>query len=643
MFTKKASILLLFLSAVLINYGVAQVSSYGVIEQAPGDIIYSDNAAVHSPIRYDSLSGDIDHNRLQDPQWAFKIRSLTSRKHYDSETEAIKKIKTIEKFKGYVPSHNNTTDNRNASMVTPILGSNFEGNWMINGTPSDNAMAISNGGIIVTANNDGVAYYSTSGVLSGFFFWDAFFNDPLLSSTIFDPRVIYDFVQDRFILVVLHGSSAATSKVLVCFSKSNNPTTNGWWYYKLSGNPLNNNCWFDYPNIGVSNADLFISGNLFNSNSTFNQALVYQITKSYGYSGASTLTNQYWHTLSSSPFPAFSLVPVSSAMGSNFSPGIYLVSNKSSGDSKIRRWRISGSISSNPTMSVTTLNTVAYSVAGNAAQLGTTALLDNGDCRIQNAFILDGIIHYTFHTDIGQGWNGIAYHRHNTSSNVVQYYLLGQVGTSDLSYPSVVAYTNNITDKSVMIALLRSGSTLYPEVRVVNCDNNGAWSSMTLVKSGETYSNLLGTNTPRWGDYTAVARRHSGSTQGRIWVAGCYGANIPSQQTWNTWKTWIAEVYSNPGPVGIEDDHIADESIKVYPNPVFEMIHVEFQLDQPEEISIELYDAKGGLVRMFYRDTPKVGLNRISFNKVAAPNGLYTLLIKSRNNVIKSEKLVLAD
>jgi len=618
-------------------------SQSGIFNSNSSEIHFEENAARKSPILTAPLIGQIDHKNSGNPKWAFKIRSLNSRKHYDAETEEIKAVKTAEKLrheKYEMPFE------RNTSAVTPLIGNSFEANWMINGTPSDNAMAISNGGIIVTANNDGVAYYNTSGSLLYFDFWDDFFNDPALTSSIFDPRVYYDFVQDRFILVALHGNTAATSKLLICFSKSNNPTTVGWWYYNLPGNPLaapNNNCWFDFPNIGISNQELFISGNLFNTGGAFNQAVVYQIVKSNGYNGAPILTNQIWSVLSNTPFTAFGLVPVSSAMGTNFSPGIYLISNKSGGDNRIRKWRISGSIISNPVMTVSTITASPYSPAGDASQLGTTALLDNGDCRIQNAFILDDKIHYVFHGDVGLGWNGIYYHRLDAVTNAIQQFALGQAGTFDLAYPAVVAYTNSVNDKSVMIALLRSGSTIFPEVRVVNCDDIGTFSTMTLVKQGETFANLLATNPSRWGDYTGISRRHAGATQGRIWLAGSYGANITFPLTVNTWKTWIAEVFSNPGPVAIEENNNTETSLSIFPNPVYDMFTLEFMLDQREEISIVLSDLNGRTIKLFYKDTPKTGLNRISFNKGDLPAATYLLTVKNNKEILWNEKIVVVN
>jgi|GEM_PF-6590128 len=92
-----------------------------------------------------------------------------------------------------------------------------------------------------------------------------------------------------------------------------------------------------------------------------------------------------------------------------------------------------------------------------------------------------------------------------------------------------------------MIAYLRATQTGFPEVRVVNCDDAMQFSSTTLVKAGETFVNFLDGGPERWGDYTGISRRHN-SADARIWLAGCYGANISGSP--NTWKTWISEVYA---------------------------------------------------------------------------------------------------
>ncbi|MDD3875208.1 MAG: T9SS type A sorting domain-containing protein [Bacteroidales bacterium] len=598
------------------------------------DITY--NAAVKSDVMSTELFGSVGQE-ASGVKWAISVRLRFGRKHYGADIEAIKESLMQEKFDSYIPSdiESSATD----KAVTPAIGTDFEANWSMVATPPDNSMAVSNGGYIVTANNDGVEYYNTSGSYLYFNYWSDFFNNSALTSMIYDPKVIYDASADRFVMAVLHGTTPATSKVLVCFSKSNNPL-NGWWTYTLSGNPLSDNSWFDYPGLGVSNNEIYITGNLFSSQGTFNQAIIYQIQKSNGYSG-SNINFQYWHSLNATPYPAFSLVPASLGQTGSYGPGIYLVSSKSGGDNRIRLWDITDDMSGSPQVNSYTINvSTAYSPVPNSSQPGTSNTLDNGDCRIQNAFYLNGLIHYVLHSDIGQGWNGIHYNRLTISNLSNQSATFGLQGSYDYSYPAVASFATSSSDKSVMIAFLRASGSLYPEVRVVNCDNNMQWSGSVLVKSGETYVNFL-SGDQRWGDYTGIARKHNSSTP-RVWLAGCYGASIPNQNVYNTYKTWVAEVYGGAS-ADINETDATEDALSVFPNPVYDFVNVLFTVDTREEVTIELNDIEGRLIKLLYRDTPKPGENKLTFNKGALSRGTYFVTIKTTSKIIKNERIIIFD
>jgi hypothetical protein len=591
------------------------------------------NAAQKSAPLTTNLFKEITHNISAD-KWAISVKPTFSRKHYSQDIIDIKESKIQAKINSYIE---NEELPKAAMTVDPTLGINFEANWTINGTPPDNSMAISNGGFIVTANNDGVEYYNASGSFLYFDFWSDFFNDNTLTATLYDPKVIYDSGSDRFVMVVLHGSTASTSKVIVCFSKTNNPQ-NGWWVYKLTGNPLNNNCWFDYPALGVSNNEIYITGNLFVTNGSFNQAIVYQIPKAAGYAG-NNINWQYWSNLSSSPYAAFTLIPASNGHQGNYGPGVYLVSNKSGGDNRIRLWDLTDDMSGNPQMNSYTINTTSYSPSPDASQLGTTDKLDNGDCRIQNAFYLNGIVHYVFHSDIGSGWNGINYNRLTVTNLTNQSSTFGLQGSFDYSYPAVVPFSTSTTDKSVMIAFLRSSSSTYPQLRVVNCDNNLQWSSSTLVKAGETYVNILNGD-ERWGDYTGISRRHNSGTP-RIWLAGCYGANIVSQNTNNTYKTWVAEIYGT-STVGL-NDILTTNAISMFPNPTYDLINIYFTSESYEKTTIQILDINSRVVKVLYSDIPKNGANKLTFNKGVLKAGTYFVNIITSSKTLKNEKLIILD
>jgi hypothetical protein len=588
-------------------------------------------AGTKSSVINSSVFKSIDHQETGD-KWAVSVKPTFSRKHYSEEIRQLKESKLQHKLNSYNPSE----ESHSPRAVNPAIGTNFEANWSIDGTPPDNTLAISNGGYIVTANNDGIEYYSASGAYLYFDYWSDFFDDPDLSASIYDPRVIYDSGADRFILVALHGINANNSKVLVCFSKTNNPQ-NGWWVYTLTGNPLNNNCWFDYPALGVSNNEIYITGNLFTGNS-FNQVVIYQISKTAGYNGES-LDWQYWSGLSASPYEAFSLYPASYGHQGNYGPGIYLVSNENSGENRIRFWDLTDDMGGNPQLVSYTMNTDDYSPAANALQLGSSDQLDNGDCRIQNAFYLDGKVHFVFHSDIGDGWNGIIYNRIEVNNTTIESTQFGLKGSYDYSYPAVVSFSTSDSDPSVMIAFLRSSEETYPQVRVVNCDQDFTWSPSALVKNGETFVDFSNGD-ERWGDYTGIARKHN-SSSGRIWLAGCYGADISSQNVFNTYKTWVAEIFAG-SVVGVNEPSPVKD-ISVYPNPVYDLVTILFTAEQSETTTISILDMQGKLIKVLYRDSPRPGVNKLTFNKGPLPAGPYMVSISTPTQILKNETIIIPE
>jgi hypothetical protein len=590
-----------------------------------------DRDAAIAHVMSSTLLKSIDHTPTGE-KWAVSVKPRSSRKHYTPGVAEIKEAKLQAKLNSIYLDQDEASSSRG---VVPKLGTNFEANWSIESTPPDNTIAIANNGMIITANNDGIEYYNGSGGFLYFDYWSDFFDDNTLTASFFDPKVIYDSGADRFVLIVLHGSNPNTSQVLVCFSKTNNPT-NGWWIYSLTGNPLDNDCWLDYPGLGVSNNEIYITGNLFRS--SFNQAVIYQIPKAAGY-GGNNLNWQYWSDLTDNPYEAFTIIPASFGHQGNYGPGIYFVSNESSGDSRVRLWDLTDDMSGTPELNSYTVAVDAYSPAANALQKGSDDQLDNGDCRIQNAFYLNGIVHYVFHSDIGEGWNGIHYNRLDVADVFNITSTFGLQGSYDYSYPAVVPFSTSATDLSVMIAFLRSSEETYPEVRVVNCNQFMSWSPSTQVKSGETFVDFLNDD-ERWGDYTGIARRHS-SSDPRIWLAGCYGANINSQNVFNTYKTWVAEIVSGE-TVATGETSTPDEAV-VFPNPTYDLFTIEFNAEPSALITINLVDMNGHILRQLYHDTPKAGENRLTFNKGALAPGAYILSIQSNTKILKNETIVVLD
>jgi hypothetical protein len=539
---------------------------------------------------------------------------------------AEKTQRKINNLKGSYPD-----ESTGSPLSNPTLGTNFSGNVFAGLTPPDNSMAISNSGYIVSVVNTNLEYYDMSGNNLYSSSFTNFFNDPGLTGMLYDPAVLYDSGSDRFFMVVLSTSASATSKVVCCFSKSGNPN-DGWWYYKLTGNPLNNGCWFDYPKIGVSNNEVYVTGNLFLDNGTYNQSVIYQMTKASGYSGQA-MSWRYWNNITNAPF---TMVPASYGQQGNYGPGIYLISTEENGSSdKIYLFDLTDDLTGTPAINAYSVN-VSFSNGGNALQSGTSVVLNTDDTRAMSAFYLGGIVHFTFHSERTTNYNGVNYNR-LTVSPLSNWNINFGLDGYDYCYPSVASFGSGPSDKSVLINFSRSGSAIFPESRVFYVDDAGINSSSTLVKAGETYVDVYQSGgVTRWGDYTGISRKQNSSPP-EVWLSGSYGAYQSSQ---NALNTWIGQITWETTGIPIGNTR-TKEMAKVFPNPAINMFNLEFSLDKRSLVEIAINDVSGRMVKLLLKDMAEEGKNLFTFNKGVLANGIYFLQVRSENKIVANEKIVI--
>jgi PKD repeat protein len=462
-------------------------------------------------------------------------------KHYGIQHEsddkqrlkALKAAKLIEKRNTKIAG---TSGNTNNKAATPIVNANFNGNAFDFSTPSDNSMAISNGGIIVSAINSTLNYYNTNGTLIASSSFNSIVNDPTLNGKYFDPKVLYDAGADRFIFVILHDATPATSKVIVGFSQTNDPTA-GWFIYVLSGDPLNDNSWFDYPSIAVSGQDLFIAGNLFDASDVFRQTIVFQMEKTPAFSGG-TVSFSTWNNISGSPF---NILPVSFGQQGNYGPGIFMVSSSPSSSGSYSLFDITNDLGSSPAMNRFIVPTTTYSAPADASQAGSGDLVATNDSRALSGFFLDNTVHFVHNVDVLSGWSGIRYTRIDVNTRTATSSNFGNAGVEDYAFPAIASFGGTATNKSVMISFQVSSSSDFPGVGVVNCDQNMVWSAKRIVKAGDNFVDIV-PGDERWGDYTGMARKQN-ATAPTVWLAASYANNS------NTYTARIAEITAGDVPV----------------------------------------------------------------------------------------------
>src|ERR1043165_4948883 len=135
----------------------------------------------------------------------------------------------------YPKKHLATAKKSPLVIPAPYMGVNLQGNVYNSSTPNDNDIAISNGNKIISVQNSTVYKYDiNTGTPLGYISLTAFASVLANPNTKYDPKTIYDPVQDKFIVVFLNGFTDTTSSSTVAFSASNDP--NGAWnMYELPG------------------------------------------------------------------------------------------------------------------------------------------------------------------------------------------------------------------------------------------------------------------------------------------------------------------------------------------------------------------------------------------------------------------------
>lgn len=528
--------------------------------------------------------------------------------------------------------------NKSGGIPDPIVGTEFEGN-SFQGVPNDNDIAISNDSMIVSVTNSRIHMYNS--VTEEQIRWRSLGNlaSPLsVSGSKFDPKVIYDPIADRFVIVYLNGFTWGTSWIIVGFSQTNDPTED-WNMYKIYGNPLNNETWSDYPVIGFNENDLFIGINTFTNGSTnnsgFTESCLWQVGLNEGYSGAELITNYYSDILPQSK-KIFNITPINGGIepyGSN----MYLLSNRNTDEANdtIFLLEVTGPVTDqNTSLVVNTLTADNAYILPVPAKQAEGHWFDTNDSRVLGGYYHNGSIQFVQScTDTLTGTSAI-YHGTiddpTASTPIVSSRIISEAGL-DFGYPNISCSGVTETDEQAIITFNHSSETVSAGMSAVYLTGAMEASDRVLIKAGFGLVNVLSDSIERWGDYSGSQPVYD--ELGTIWVVGSFGNGSGGH------GTWIAQVTTpdmSANVPTVEPTIITN----VFPNPFLENISVEFGLEETMILQLDLFDIEGKLVRHFIHDRIKQGKNRLSFSGQFLPTGTYFLTAKSQNGVVFSKQII---
>ncbi|MBL7936359.1 MAG: T9SS type A sorting domain-containing protein [Bacteroidia bacterium] len=524
------------------------------------------------------------------------------------------------------------------------LGTNFFANPFSASTPTDNDIAISDSGIIVSVINTSILVYNTKTSTASPVKSLSAFTAPVNNrNQEFDPKVMYDPKADKFVLMCPVGFVDSTSKIIVGFSQTNDPNGN-WNLYTLPGNPLNNNLWSDYPMISMTEKELFLSINLLYNDSSwqtgFVETVIWQMKKDSGYAGL-PLGSYLHHDIKFNGKAIRNLCPAKG--GSKlYTPNMFFVSNRNlaSQNDTVFLVEVTDTIGA-PTNTVITkalITNQPYYFPPNGRQSVASQSLATNDCRTLGAFYENNKIQYVHNTNNPLNnhvtvYYGVIDNPQNSAPTATGYIINND--TVDFAYPNISYAGLNNTDNMSIISFDHSSNKIFPGISAIKADGSGNFSNVLRIKNGVAYVNILSGNLERWGDYSGSQLQYN--KPGEIWMSGYYGYNVGSSGiNKNKHGAWVAQLTVNPSiPTALTNENKTSEVVPlIFPNPAQDLFNVDIHLSQPEYLSFELYDATGKLVDVLLRDWVKTKDNTFNFSLRDVSKGIYFLKITGKSTSV---------
>lgn len=539
------------------------------------------------------------------------------------EKKRLRQIK--EQSAKYFPHKKQNVAYKTTAIPGPVVEKGFVAD-SFPGIPPDNDMAISKDGKAVSVVNSSIAVlngstgqmtykrglktFSTAAGLNTF-------NDYR-----YDPKVMYDPVADRYIVVMLN-STDGLNYIVVAFSESNDPQGK-WNFYKFYGNYNNDTTWFDYPAIAMTKDEFFLTGNKIRYNTSwqagFKETVIYQINKQSGYSGAASLNYQIWDSITYNGVAIRNLYPVKTGSALQ-GPAQYFLSNRNFDiqNDTIFLVKLPDVIGSgNNNLDIQVLKSpISYGVPPNGRQVDTFELATN-DGRILGAFAEGDEIQFvstSVYTSTGS--SGIYHARIDNykTTPAIAHASIFAIDTLDFGYPNLSFSGNPWGLNQSIISFNYTGPNTYAGIGAISF-NGTEYSPLVKVKEGDTTVGVPSIGkVQRWGDY--MGSQQDWSEYGAVWVEGIYGRKNHS------YGNWMAKL--NSQLLSVKEKNSVAESAQVYPNPAMQYIQLDFEIPEAQVLNYEIYDMQGKVVDRILSQRTKKGRNRIQFDIASLTAGNYIL------------------
>ena len=528
----------------------------------------------------------------------------------------------------------------------PELLNDFSANAYTAGIPLDNHLAVNNASQIVSVVNTHLVVLGPTGVWQEWHSLDDFWTELGETDRYFDPRVIYDPQEDRFVLTMMQDSrDCEASNIVFAFSATSDPTGE-WYLYQFDGCPNGDATFADYPMISLTNDELFFTYNAVYQDSSwqtgFAQTLIYQINKHDGYAG-DTLSWMSWQDVAHEGRLLRYIHPVKYAT-QDLGDEMYFLSNRSFDleNDTVFLAHINGTMD-NPDLRLTVeplASEVAYGVPPNAAQ--PVDFLQTNDARVLDAFLIDQHIQFVSNTmDPSTGrcavFHGIIDNLDfapSLQSNIVS------GATEHYGYPGI-AYTGLIPeDKEAIIIASHASADRFPGYSALFY--NGEYSDWITVKEGLRVIDMIKVGNgfgadptlERWGDYSGIQPVYN--EEGTVYSVSSYG------KPGNVNDSWIGYL-SSPGiKAAVTKPRADDDVLNAFPNPGRDLVTFELHVEgNGNTIEARIFASDGTDLGAVFRKTISYdGPIRFFFDASQLSPGLYVMHVSVDGQATVSKQLI---
>ena len=364
----------------------------------------------------------------------------------------------------------------------------------------------------------------------------------------FDPKIVYDHDEGRFIFVTLDDRDA-NNGILLGISATDDPT--GTWYLWKIDADASNVDWADFPSPGFNSKWIALSMNMFTiSANSFTGAKIWMIDKERAYTNDLNIIDVF----DNGDFSGGSTIAPCRTFGSE--PNLYTVdSSWSSGlDDFVRRGQISGAVNS-PAWAVLGYADVPDTyVPGDAPQLGGSDLIDNGDSRISSPPVFrHGRIYFNYCGLLSNNVRHvIVWAEINAAAGTFINSGIVQESTTPMfyAYPSIAVNSKT----NIVMGFAGFSAGIYASAYYTGREENDTANTMQMVRSlkaGEDYYyKTFGGSRNRWGDYSATCVDPSDDT--KFWSIQEYAMpDVGSGVNDDRWGTWWGQPSFIPEPTGL--------------------------------------------------------------------------------------------